>query len=189
MAGRNDAALAAAMQAMAQTVQNITQGTGNAQFRELEHFQNNKPPTYEGGILDPEAAQKWLKAIEKIFRTMGCSDAQKVRFGTHMLEGEAEVWWDNSRQRLETAGTGITWAVFRAEFLEKYFPEDIRSAKEIEFLELKQGSMTVAEYAVRFEELVQYCAHYNTEEAMTSRCLKFENGLRPRSNKALLVKR
>ena len=96
-----------------------------------------------------------------------------------MLEGEAEVWWDNSRQRLEVAGTGITWAVFRAEFLEKYFPEDIRSAKEIEFLELKQGSMTVAEYAARFEELVQYCAHYNTEEAMTSKCLKFENGLRP----------
>jgi hypothetical protein len=90
-----------------------------------------------------------------------------------MLEGEAEVWWDNSRQRLEAAGTGITWAVFRAEFLEKYFPEDIRSAKEIEFLELKQGSMTVAEYAARFEELVQYCTHYNTDEAMTSKCLKF----------------
>ena len=70
--------------------------------------------------------------------------------------------------------------MFRAEFLEKYFLEDIRSAKEIEFLELKQGSMTVAEYAARFEELVQYCAHYNTEEAMTSKCLKFENGLRPK---------
>ncbi|XP_058733135.1 uncharacterized protein LOC131604728 [Vicia villosa] len=142
MAGRNDAALAAAMQAMTQT------------------FRSNKPPTYEGGILDPEAPQKWMKAIEKIFRTMGCSDAQKVAFGTHMLEGEVEAWWDNSRQRLETA-------------------EDIHSAKEVEFLELKQGSLTVAEYAARFEELVQYWAHYNTEEAMTSKCLKFENGLRP----------
>ncbi|XP_058726547.1 uncharacterized protein LOC131597904 [Vicia villosa] len=90
---------------------------------------------------------------------MGCSDAQKVTFGTHMLEGEAEAWWDNSRQRLET--------------------EDIRSAKGVEFLELKQGSLTVAEYAARFEDLVQYCAHYHTEEAMTSKCLKFENGLRP----------
>ncbi|XP_058784042.1 uncharacterized protein LOC131658802 [Vicia villosa] len=137
MAGRNEAALAAAMQAMAQTVENITQGAGNAQFRDLEQFQSNKPPTYEGGILDPVAVQKWVKAIEKIFRTMGCSDAQKVTFGTHMLEGEAEAWWDNSRQRLETAGTGITWAVFRDEFLEMYFPKDIRSAKEVEFLELK----------------------------------------------------
>ena len=91
MAGRNDVALVAAMQAMAHTVENITQDAGNAQFRDLEQFWSNKPPTYEGGILDPEAAQKWLKAVEKIFRTMGCSDAQKLRFGTHMLEGEAEV--------------------------------------------------------------------------------------------------
>ncbi|XP_058763016.1 uncharacterized protein LOC131636423 [Vicia villosa] len=161
MAGRNDVALADAMQAMAQTVENITQGAGNAQFHDLEQFRSNKPPTYEGGILDLEAAQKWLKAVEKIFRTMGCSDAQKVAFGTHMLEGEDEAWWDNSRQRLETAGT-----------------EYIRSAKEVKFLELKQGSLTVAKYAARFEELVQYYAHYNTEEAMTSKCLKFENGAR-----------
>ncbi|XP_058753085.1 uncharacterized protein LOC131626271 [Vicia villosa] len=96
-----------------------------------------------------------------------------------MLEDEAEDWWDNSRQRMEDAGTAITWAVFRAEFLEKYFPEDTRSKREIEFLELKQGNMIVDEYAARFEELVKYCSHYNTNEAMNSKCIKFENGPRP----------
>jgi len=35
-------------------------------------------------------------------------------------------------------------------FLEKYFPEDVRNKKEMEFLELRQGSMTVAEYAAKF---------------------------------------
>ncbi|XP_058762909.1 uncharacterized protein LOC131636300 [Vicia villosa] len=96
-----------------------------------------------------------------------------------MLEGEVEDWWDNSRQRMEAAGTAITWVVFWAEFLEKNFPEDARSKREIEFLELKQGNMTVDEYAARFEELVKYCSHYNTNEAMNSKCVKFENGLRP----------
>ncbi|XP_050877262.1 uncharacterized protein LOC127081016 [Lathyrus oleraceus] len=110
---------------------------------------------------------------------MACTEAQKVQFGTHMLSGEAEDWWDNTRQILEAIGTKITWVVFRKEFLENYFPEDVRGKKEIEFLELKQGNMTVAEYAAKFEALVKFCPHYNRADAETSKCLKFENGLRP----------
>lgn len=51
---------------------------------------------------------------------------------------------------LETTGAEITWVVFRNEFLEKYFPEDVRGKKEIEFLELKQGNMNVVEYVTKF---------------------------------------
>ncbi|XP_050908031.1 uncharacterized protein LOC127121615 [Lathyrus oleraceus] len=54
---------------------------------------------------------------------------------------------------LEAVGNEITWAVFRAYFLEKYFSEDVRSKKEIEFLEMKKGNSIVAEYAMKFEEL------------------------------------
>lgn len=53
-----------------------------------------------------------------------------------MLSKEVEDWWDNNRQRLEAVGTYITWAVFIAEFLERYLPEDVRGKKEMEFLEL-----------------------------------------------------
>lgn len=38
----------------------------------------------------------------------------------------------------------------------------MRSKKEIEFLELKQGNLTVVEYAAKFEELVKFCSHYNS---------------------------
>lgn len=54
-------------------------------------------------------------------------------------------------QRLKTVGIDITWVVSRAHFLEKYFPEDVRSKKEIKSLELNQGNMIVVEYAARFE--------------------------------------
>ena len=50
----------------------------------------------------------------------------------------------------------MTWDVFKRVFLEKYIPEEVRNKKEMEFLELKQGSMTVAEYIAKFEELVRY---------------------------------
>ena len=51
MAGRNDAALAAGMQAMAQAVQN--------QPNVGEEFRRNKPPIFKGRY-DPDGAQIWL---------------------------------------------------------------------------------------------------------------------------------
>jgi len=63
-------------------------------------------------------------------------------------------------------------------FLEKYLPNDVRRAKEIEFMQLRQGSMTVWEYASKFEELGKYSTFfYHPEERM--KCTKFENGFRP----------
>lgn len=63
-----------------------------------------------------------------------------------------------------------------SEFIE--FPVDIRCKKEIEFLEFKQGNLTV-EYAAKFEELVKLCPHYNKAVAKESKCIKFESGSRP----------
>lgn len=65
---------------------------------------------------------------------MACVDAQKVLYGTYMLSYEAEYWWDNTQQRKETTGTEITWVVLNTAFLEKYFPDDVRSKKKIKFL-------------------------------------------------------
>ncbi|MCI65682.1 GRAS family transcription factor, partial [Trifolium medium] len=46
-------------------------------------------------------------------------------------------------------------------------------------MELKQGGMTVSEYAAKFEDLCRFAPHYNTMEAKEDKCVKFENGLRP----------
>ena len=45
----------------------------------------------------------------------------------------------------------VTWTVFKDAFLEKYFSEDVRRKKEIEFLELKQDGLSVEGYASKFE--------------------------------------
>ena len=93
--------------------------------------------------------------------------------------------WLEVLQRLEDAGEEVTWAVFRREFMRKYYPEDVRGKKEIEFLELKQGNMSVTEYAAKFTELSKFYPHYNGEGAEFSKCIKFENGLRSEVKKAI----
>jgi len=117
--------------------------------------------------------------MERIFRAIVTSDDQKVRLATHMLADEAEYWWTNAKGRLETDKEVVTWARFKTKFLRKYFPEDLRTRKEVEFLNLKQGSSSVAEYAAKFEELSRFCPYINVEDAMISKCVKFESGFRP----------
>jgi len=79
----------------------------------------------------------------------------------------------------------LLWAVFRREHLNRYFPEDVRGKKEIEFLELKQGDMSVTEYAAKFVELAKFYPHYTAETAEFSKCIKFENGLRAEIKRAI----
>jgi len=186
MAGRNDAAIAAALQAMAQAVgQQPNVGAGaNGEVRMLENFLRNHPPTFKGRY-GPDGAQTWLKEVERIFRVMQCSEIQMVRFGTHMLAEEADDWWVSTQPILENRGGVVTWAVFMREFLNRYFPEDVRGKKEIEFLELKQGDMSVTEYAAKFLELAKFYPHYTPETAEFSKCIKFENGLRAEIKRAI----
>lgn len=109
---------------------------------------------------------------------MAYTECQKVQFGTHVLSKEAKYLWDNVCQRLEVVGTKITWVVFRAYFLEKYFPEDVCSKKLIESLELKRGNMVGIEYVAKFEELVNFFPYYNGVATEGLKCIKFENGIR-----------
>ncbi|XP_050874992.1 uncharacterized protein LOC127078595 [Lathyrus oleraceus] len=44
-------------------------------------------------------------------------------------------------------------------------------------LELKQGNMTVTDYAEKSKELFRFYPHYNIVGAKGSKCIKFESGL------------
>ena len=58
----------------------------------------------------------------------------------------------------------------------KYFPETARHAKAQEFLELKQGVMTVMDYVARFTELARFADDYVA--TYMAKVRKFENGLK-----------
>ena len=58
----------------------------------------------------------------------------------------------------------------------KYFPDAARHAHAQEFLELKQGGMTVMDYVARFTELAQFADDYVATDMAKVR--RFENGLK-----------
>ena len=178
-ARRNDDVLAAALNAMTQAVNELrNQNAGNAGQGILDRFLKRNPSTFTGGH-DHEKARLWIQELEKLFEALQMPDNQKVVCAVYMLREEAENWWENTRPRLVIGGAAITWAIFRENFLGKYFPESVRNQKIQEFLNLKQGNMTISEYAVKFEELTRYFPYYDTLPDERQKCVKFESGLKP----------
>ena len=70
----------------------------------------------------------------------------------------------------------MTWEDLCELFIGKYLSTSTRHAKAREFLELKQGTMTVFEYVVKFIELTHFTYDYVAIDMAKVR--KFEDGLK-----------
>ncbi|XP_063949873.1 uncharacterized protein LOC135152720, partial [Daucus carota subsp. sativus] len=120
------------------------------------------------GSADPVAAQTWLKEMEKCFALVPASEDQKTKYASHYLKNEATYWWESEL------------------FLEKYFPRFLQDQMELNFLELKQGNMSVVEYENKFAELARFVPTY--VETDRQKAKRFQQGLKPwiRSKLAIL---
>ena len=117
----------------------------------------------------------WFMQIEKVLEAMEItSDTTRIRLVTFQLEGEAQVWWNWAKTFRDLEA--MTWAKFQELFMGKYFPDTARHAKAQEFLELKQGTVTVMEYVARFTELSRFSDDYVATDM--AKVKRFENGLK-----------
>src|SRR3990170_934629 len=109
--------------------------------------------------------------MEKKLEIARCDEAVKVPFVTHYLEGPAAIWWDNTKLTWPT-GEEITWERFKELFRKYHIPTGIMKIKQKEIMSLTQGSMTVAEYLNKFNNLARYSPHdVDTEERKIDRFL------------------
>src|SRR5688572_26991763 len=87
---------------------------------------------------------------------MGVPPNEKAELVAYQLKGIARIcfdqWVDN---RGATAGP-FGWEEFKAAFLDRFFPLELRDAKVQEFINLRQGGMSVREYSLKFTKLSKY---------------------------------
>ncbi|KAL4276437.1 hypothetical protein AHAS_Ahas20G0207100 [Arachis hypogaea] len=81
---------------------------------------------------------------------------QYAEFAAYQLLEEAQHWWQGECQLMQLLNAKISWDVFQTAFYKKYFPKSAREAKEIELMQLKQCSLSMADYTIRFEELCRF---------------------------------
>ena len=158
----------------AAAIAQVSAARGQGGPSNLQRFMTHHPLTFTRG-RDPVVADHWFRQVKRILEAMEItSDAMRIRLAAFKLEGESQVWWDSIKvsRDIET----MTWGEFRELFMSKFFSAPARHAKAWEFLELKQGSMTVLEYVAKFTKLARFGDDYvATDMAMVR---KFEDGLK-----------
>ncbi|XP_020875554.1 uncharacterized protein LOC110226932 [Arabidopsis lyrata subsp. lyrata] len=110
----------------------------------------------------------------KKFRTTRCPKEFKNDLAVHYLRGEADHWWRNVKRSLPI-GFVSTWEDFLREFNNKYFSQEAMDQLDHEFLELRQGTMSIREYEAVFTRLRRFCVRNFGEQDMMRR---FMRGLR-----------
>ena len=149
----------------------------NFEYLKFAEFRKANPPSFqETFILDK--GEEWIKDMDKAFSMLVCTDHQKVASATYILEADEEFCWTDARRLLEGSQTIIIWEMFKDAFYYKYFPAFVRNAKEVEFMRLQQGNMSVLEYIAKFEELFMFSTIYQRNLDKNWKCIKFEGGWR-----------
>ncbi|XP_057426326.1 uncharacterized protein LOC130719734 [Lotus japonicus] len=161
----------------ARRAQRLERELNQDQVRMRTDFNRQNPPKFEGEV-EPEKADLWIQELEKIFEALHTTDGEKVNLATFMLKGDAEYWWRSTRLLMTTNQVAITWDSFKTAFLNKYFPDTARDDMENRFLRLKQGSMTVGEYAAKLESLSKYFRFFRVQVDEGYLCNRFMIGLR-----------
>lgn len=74
-----------------------------------------------------------------------------------MLRKSARHWWNRISSIEEV--NAMTWIDLKELFCNNYFTIPIRAMKMNEFIQLRQGKMTVGEYNRKFKQLSRFAAH------------------------------
>ena len=111
-------------------------------------------PPVSSSSTKPIVADDWLHKIGRELTTAGCTDAEKVRFAAHQLDGHAASWWENYTATFPIAN--ITWDQFQQAFRIAHVSTGAMSMKKREFRNLRQGNRTVGQYVDEFSKLARY---------------------------------
>ena len=76
----------------------------------------------------------------------------------YQLKGVAQIWYDQWKGEKGISNV-VLWEEFKLAFLNSFFPLELREAKLVEFMSLKQVIMSVKGYAFKFNQLSNYAPH------------------------------
>ncbi|KAM6550270.1 hypothetical protein CsatB_000078 [Cannabis sativa] len=139
-----------------------------------ERFRKQHPPEFEGGI-DPVVAEEWISRIESILQMLRVDGNDRVKCASYMLRKDARIWWEVVEQTKDV--DTMNWDDFKRVFNEKYYNSAVLAAKVDEFTGLVQGSLTVTEYAQKFDRLAKFAPDLVPTDRV--RAHRFVEGLKP----------
>ncbi|XP_075497619.1 uncharacterized protein LOC142554583 [Primulina tabacum] len=114
----------------------------------FEQFRLLNPKEF-GGTTDPFLAEGWIQSLELHFQYLDMRDNDRVRCAAYMLRDNASLWWEGATHGVNLAT--LTWEQFKEMFYDKYFPANVRGFLTREFMSLRHGDSTMAEFIRKFD--------------------------------------
>ncbi|KAH9289998.1 hypothetical protein KI387_034115, partial [Taxus chinensis] len=91
-------------------------------------------------------AEAWLVSLSGFLKICSCSSNTKGHVVIHLLRDGASVWWRKEEQKLHVDYEIVTWELFEEHFQCRYLSKRFIHQRKDEFHDLRQGSLSVAEY-------------------------------------------
>ncbi|XP_075499269.1 uncharacterized protein LOC142537657 [Primulina tabacum] len=139
----------------------------------VSRFQKMRPQRFFG-TEDAEKSEFWLKDIEYLFSLTKYTDDQKYKLALYQLKDRARDWWEAAKMGIDEQNIGVSWDVFKTQFTEQFSPPSYYTEKD-EFNGLRQGNMSVAQYASTFTAMLKYAPHVAANPK--AKYNRFVNGL------------
>lgn len=113
--------------------------------------------------------------MENFFRVMLVDVVEGIELVAYQLKEVVNQWLNEWEDLKGDNAEPSVWGKFVETFLDRFFPQELRESKAKNFINLKQGKMSVKEYTLNFNQL----AHYAIEliENMRAYMRKFAFGL------------
>ncbi|KAL9663832.1 hypothetical protein QQ045_019224 [Rhodiola kirilowii] len=153
----------------------VVQQTTNDEGVKLDEFLKHQPPTFCRTDVN-EDPQEFIDETENLCDALHCPSWRSVELVSFRLRGVARSWFAIKKRERSAQQPQMEWEEFKILFLDRFLPVSVRDARTRKFETLKQGDMTVTEYANKFEALSAYAPHLVSSEEM--RIKRFIAGLR-----------
>ncbi|KAH0720208.1 hypothetical protein KY290_005124 [Solanum tuberosum] len=145
----------------------MTTTRANVRRNEEDNVDQQAPPQATNDPLEDK--------VSKVLDFVGVTSVEKAELAAYQLKGVAQVWFNLWKEARPVGMGPIEWERLRSGFIDRFFPLDMREALVLEFINLKQGSMSVKEYALRFTQLSKYAPSIVADSR--SRVSKFVSGV------------
>jgi len=103
-----------------------------------------------------EYPQEFIDEVYKVLAIVGVTSVEKVELASYHLKWVAQIWFNQWKEARPVEAGPIEWERFKSDFLERFSPLHMREAKVLEFISLRQGNMSIKEYALRFTQQSKY---------------------------------
>ncbi|XP_049368383.1 uncharacterized protein LOC125833277 [Solanum verrucosum] len=127
-------------------------GTTTSRVRDLIRM---NPREFYGSKVE-ENPSRLIDELYKVLAIIGVTLEKKAELAAYQLKDVTQVWYDQWKGERPIKVEPVEWEFFKSAFLDRLFPLELREAKVQDFTNLREESMSVKEYALKFTQLCKY---------------------------------